>query len=58
MAGNGYVLNICVKGGGVVAGKWPKKESKGVEEFGFLDAKFLEKTNVFSSFLPIEVKDS
>ena len=33
-------------------------DSKGSEEFGFLDTEFFEQSNVSYSFLPIEVKYS
>jgi hypothetical protein len=35
-----------------------EEESEGGKEFGFLDAKLLEYTNVSCSILPIEVKYS
>jgi len=34
------------------------EESKGGEEFGFLDTEFSEQSNVFCSFLPTEVRYS
>ena len=35
-----------------------KEGGEGCKEFGFLDANFVEQTNVSCSFLPIEVKNS
>ena len=32
-----------------------KEESKGGEEFGFLDSEIFEESNVSCSFLPIEI---